>query len=127
MNASRPTPSELRRGEAAAWGKPPGERHSMRLLRWKPVVKNSLRGFCDVELPNGLQIYEIPVLSSHGKYRAALPSRPQIVDGRHKTDPNGRPAYTPILQWRSRDLSDAFSAKVVALVMERHPEAFDGA
>lgn len=122
MTASRPTPSELRRGEAAAWGRPPGERPSMRLLRWKPLVKNSLRGFADVELPNGLQIREIPVFtSSPGRCWAALPGRPQIVDGRQKTGPDGKPKYTPIMEWRSRELSDAFSAKLIALIREQHP------
>jgi DNA-binding cell septation regulator SpoVG len=100
-------------------------RPGMRLLRWKPLVKNSLRGFADIELPNGLVIHEIPVLTSHGKCWAALPSKPQLADGRHRTGPDGKPAYTPILEWRSRELSDAFSAKLVKLVREQHPDALD--
>jgi hypothetical protein len=43
------------------------EAKGMRLLKWRPLVKNSLRGFVDIELPNGLQIREIPVCESHGK------------------------------------------------------------
>jgi hypothetical protein len=48
-----------------------------------------------------------------------------LSDGRHKTDVNGKLAYSPILEWRSRELSDAFSLKVVALVRAKHPEDLD--
>jgi hypothetical protein len=46
----RPSQAQLRRGEAATWGGPSPPRPAMRLLGWKPVIKNSLRGFADVEL-----------------------------------------------------------------------------
>jgi hypothetical protein len=99
----------------------------MRLISWKPLVKNSLRGFATVELPIGLRISDIPVLISHGKTWATLPSKPQIdKDGQHRRDPNGKPAYSPILEWRDRDLQDRFSGAVVDLIRAEHPDALDG-
>jgi len=125
---SRPSAARWRRSEAVGFGgKPPLQRPSMQLLAGKSPVKNSLRVFADVELPNGLRICEIPVLSSAGKDWAALPSKPQIdKDDRQKIGVSGKPAYSPILEWRSRELADGFSAKIVALVLERYPDALSG-
>lgn len=99
----------------------------MRLLQWKPLVKNSLRGFASVELPSGLRILEIPILiSSRGKAWAALPSKLQLErDGQPRRDANGKLIYAPVLEWRDRDLADRFSAAVIALVDEKHPDAID--
>lgn len=113
----------LRRAEAATWGSPPvTERPRMRLISWKPLRKNSLRGFATVELPIGLKIVDCLVLVSNGKAWATLPSKPVLdAEGRH-AKPDGKAQYASVLEWRSRDLSDRFSAAVVALVRERHLE-----
>jgi hypothetical protein len=103
------------------------ESRRMRLISFKPLVKKSLRGFASIELPIGLKISDIPVLVSHGKAWAALPSKPQIdKDGQQKRDANGKPAYSPILEWRDRDLSDRFSAAVIELIKAANPEALKG-
>ena len=111
---------------ADAWGAPPLPRPGMRLLKWKPLVRNSLRGFADIELPSGLRISEIPVLVSHGKCWASLPSEPVLDrDGRHLVE-GGKKQYVTLLQWRSREIADAFSSKVIALVRAQHPNALEG-
>jgi hypothetical protein len=124
-----PTPIELRRGEAL-WGpRPQAEprQPKMRLVDFKPIVKGSLRGFATVELPIGLKIHDILVLTSHGKIWASLPSKPQIdKNGQHRKDINGKAAYTAILEWRDRDLSDRFSQAVVELVRAAHPDDLGG-
>jgi hypothetical protein len=67
------------------------------------------------------------VHSDQGKSWATLPSRPQIdKDGRQRIGLNGKPAYTPILEWRTSELKNGFSAKVVQLVLEKHPDALEG-
>jgi hypothetical protein len=121
----RHSQAALRRGETL-WGdrqEPEPDRPKMRLLWWKPIAKgSSLRGFAAVELPIGLKVHDIPVLASHGKIWASLPSKPQVgKDGQHRKDANGKPAYTPILEWRNRDLSARFSDAVVALVRAEYP------
>jgi hypothetical protein len=122
-----PSPSEceLRRGEEAAWGPRPATR--MRLLAWRPTVKNSLRGFADLKLPIGLKIHDVPVwLGPNGAW-ASLPSKPQIdKQGRQKVDANDRGLYVPLLEWRDKALRDRFSAAVVALVCAAHPDALEG-
>lgn len=94
----------------------------MRLVSWRPLPKNALRGFATVELPIGLTVVDCPVLVSNGKPWASLPSKPQIDrEGRHRADINGKPAYTAILSWRDRDLADRFSQAVVDLIRAEHP------
>lgn len=85
---SRPTEAQLRTAETATWGsKPPRPR--MRLLVWKPLVKASLRGFADVELPSGLRIREVPVLHSNRKSWATLPSKPVLDREGWQVETNG--------------------------------------
>jgi hypothetical protein len=133
MPPRHPSQAALRRGEAATWGALPtpdhrqAEQKRMRLIAWKPLVKNSLRGFATVLLPIGLKISDVPVLISNGKTWASLPSKPQLdQDGQHKRDVNGKAAYSPILEWKDRDLSDRFSQAVVALVRADYPDDLKG-
>ena len=105
---------------------PPVARPKMRLVNFKPMTKGALRGFASIELPSGLLIEDCPVLVSSGKAWASLPSRP-VLDrqGRH-VKPDGKPQYVSILKWRDRDLADRWSAAVVELVRQQHPDVFGG-
>jgi hypothetical protein len=101
----------------------------MRLISWKPLAKGSLRGFATVELlPLGLRLVDCPVLATEGRrVWAALPSKPQLDKyGRQKTDINGYRIYIPTVEWKSRELADHWSAAVVALVRQAHPDDLDG-
>jgi hypothetical protein len=124
----RPNQAELRRAEDATWGpRADSERPKrMRLVSFKAISKGALRGFATVELPIGLTISDVPVLTSNGKSWAALPAKPVLdPDGPHaRTD--GKPVYAAILHWRDRALSDRFSAAVVDLVNAAHSDALDG-
>ena len=83
---------------------------------------SSLRGFATIALPIGLRIFDVPVLVGKNGAWANLPSKPQLDgDSRQKTDMNGKPAYTAIVEWRDRALSGRFSDAVVALIREAHP------
>jgi hypothetical protein len=119
-----PSQLERRRGEAAAWGQRPhaAERPRMRLISWKPLIKNSLRGFSTVELPIGLKLVDCPVLVSNGATWASLPSKPVLV--RRQARQAGRETATQRRhEWRSHDLADRFRQAIVGLVRERYPEA----
>jgi hypothetical protein len=100
----------------------------MVLESFKPIVKGSLRGFATVRLPIGLVVADIPICTSHGKTWGSLPSKP-ILDreGRH-VEEGGKKKYAPILQWADRATADRWSAAVVELVRQHHPDALgDGA
>jgi hypothetical protein len=98
----------------------------MRLRNWRPCLRNTLRGFANVELPSGLQIDEIAVHVRRGRARASLPARPMLdTDGRHVVR-EGKPQYTTIMRWRTRELADRWSAAVIELVRQANPDALDG-
>jgi hypothetical protein len=103
-----------------------GDRPRLRLISFKPIRKNSLLGFASVELPIGLRITDIPVLTSNGKRWAALPSKPVLGADGKQVEVSGKRQYAAILEWRDRELSNRFSAAVVDAVQAEHPEAFDG-
>lgn len=100
-----------------------GTSKSMRLVSFRAVTKNTLRGFATVELPIGLKIAECPVqISNGGKAWAALPSKPQLKDGQQIVT-GGKAQWTNILSWPDKETQDRWSEKVVQLVRAEHPEA----
>lgn len=101
------------------------DRPRLKLVAWRPMLRNTLRGFADVELPIGLVVRDCPVHVSRGRAWAALPGRPQIdAEGRVRRDERGRIVYAIMLSWTSDRLRDAFSDRVVELVAAEHPEVF---
>jgi hypothetical protein len=98
-------------------------RKRVRLLKFVPLRKNALRGFCDIELPNGMRIFGCPVLASRGRVWATLPGRPQLDRAGHQVQIDGKGQFAKIMEWNSRGLSDAFSEALVALVREQYPDA----
>src|SRR5262245_57231143 len=99
----------------------------MRLLGFKAIVRNSLRGFAELELPNGLRLIDCPVLASNGTVWVSLPSKPMLDQtGQQKRDINGKPAYVPVVQWRDRNLANRFSDAAIDLIRQAHPGALDG-
>jgi hypothetical protein len=107
---------------AVGYGDRPAPRQ-LRLVSWQPYRKGPLRGFATIELPIGLKIFDVPVRTGINSLWAGLPAKPEIDrDGRRRTDPNGKPVYAQVLQWRNRELADRFSRAVVALVQQAHPD-----
>lgn len=97
------------------------------LLEWRAVVKGGLRGFAKVRLGKSLTVHDVPVLVSHGKAWAAMPSKPLVdADGLALRDTNGKQRYAPVLEWADRDTSNRFSAAVVEAIKRDHgPAALD--
>ena len=106
-------------GEAA--GTAPAERPKMQLLRWRKIDKGKVRGVASVLLPIGLEIHEILLLDGPGGVWAKLPSQPRLREGRQLRDDAGRALYTDLLAWRTRELREAFSQRLLALIAEQHP------
>src|SRR6516164_5877919 len=101
-----------RTAERATWGEPPA-RPSLRLLGFKPVRRNSLRGFAEVRLPNQLIISDIVIGEGGGRQWALLPSKPMVDrDGNLMRDDAGKIRYTPVVEWASPELRDEFSRRV---------------
>jgi hypothetical protein len=99
-------------------------RKRMRLLKWAPQKKGTLRGFADIELPNGLKIYGCPMhVAVNGRAWAGFPGRPQIDRDDRLIRQDGRAQFTRILEWTTRELGNGFSEALVELVRAHHPDA----
>jgi hypothetical protein len=92
-----------------------------------PRRSNSLHGFVTITIPEiHLRISDITVHESHGKRRIGLPGKPQIDrDGTVRKNERGKVAYTPVLQFTDKATLDAFSARVIAALLEFAPAAFE--
>lgn len=101
------------------------QRMPLALLAFKPMARNTLRGFADVRVGKSLLIKEVPVHVSNGKAWASLPSKPVLKDGRVATDERGKARYVPILEWADKDARDAFSEAVVEAVRAQAPDAVE--
>jgi hypothetical protein len=111
--------------DAVAWGDRPPLRR-MRLRKWRSLVRNTLRGFADVELPCGLQVDDIAVHVRGGRAWASLSARPMLNAAGRLIVPEGKPQYATILRWRNHALGGRFSAAIVELVRAANPGALDG-
>ena len=95
-----------------------------RVREWRPLRKNSLVGFAKVELPSGMIIADVTVLTGpHGPW-ARPPSKPMVgSDGVVMKDASGKVRYSPIIEFTSKEVRNRFSASVIEAVQAAHPEA----
>src|SRR5690349_5949071 len=108
----------------ATWGDMPDRRPRMRLLAFKAVKKGSLVGFATVALPNGLTIFDCPVLAGKGGFWATLPSKPVLdSEGRHVKPDGGKGQYAPVAQWQDKEQSRRFSDALIARIAEAYLDA----
>src|ERR1700682_415042 len=99
-----------------------------RILDWRALRKNSLIGFAKVQLPSGMVIADVTVLTREGGAWASPPSKPMIGrDGSVMKDANGKIKYQPIIEFTSKEVRDKFSRAVVEALRAAHPEALENA
>jgi hypothetical protein len=94
---------------------------------FRPLLKRAPIGFADIELPGGLLVHDCLVLrAKDGGAWAALPAN-LVVDrtGKQKTDVNGERQFVPMLEWRSRELGNRFSAAGNAPIAQACPNALN--
>jgi hypothetical protein len=78
---------------------------------WRAVTKNSLQGFCVLELsPSGLVLRDCALHERDGRRWISLPSKPQIdAEGRQRKDSNsGKPLWSPVVEIRGKDQRERF-------------------
>jgi hypothetical protein len=92
-----------------------------------PLVRNTLLGFAEISIAEmRLKIRDVAIHQKGEARWAALPAKPQIKDGALLKDPaTGKIQYTPVMEFDSRAVRDAFSRVVIDAVLERAPDAFE--
>lgn len=94
----------------------------MKILSWRPVVKNTLRGFVTIELPIGLIIEDITAHERNGSAWVSLPAKAQFDQGGVPRLVDGKMQYIAVVKWRDRDLTDRFSDALIARLDAEYPE-----
>jgi hypothetical protein len=125
---ARPSPSKLRRGEAATWGSRPAPALP-RIRKFTPWCNaaGTVRGYLDVQLPSGLIVNGMKLMvGQKGKHWIGMPAIKQVdQDGQPQLDANGKPRWNQILEFRDQATGDKFRDLILEALWRQHPEAFD--
>ena len=123
---AKPSSGDLRRGDAYLAPHP----GIAKIRRWRPYpnAAGTIRGFVDVEFASGIVILGCMLMRGPaGKHWVAPPSVKQVdTDGTPRLDANGRPRWSPIVEFRDRAAADKFRDLVLEALRRQHPTAFDG-
>lgn len=93
---------------------------------WKPLARNSLRGFFTATMPSGIVFHEIAAHTSNGKKWVSPPSKPMMGrDGVALKDENGKIKYSQMISFSDKAVRDKWSAAVVAALDQQVPGAFN--
>ena len=94
------------------------------IREWRPMRKNTLLGFAKIELPSGLIISDVTILTGERGPWASPPSKPMVGrDGVVLKDDAGKLRYSPVIEFASKEVRNRFSAAVVDALRASHPEA----
>src|SRR6516165_3898193 len=111
---SIPTSADLARGRDFL--SPQRKAPSARIRRWQPFRNpaGSMRGFVSVELPSGLIVNDVKLMiGPGGKYWIATPAIKRTTEGGEpKFDARGKPVWSPIVEFASREARDKFTGLV---------------
>src|SRR5262245_9895512 len=94
---------------------------------FKPLRSNTLFGFLTIVVPElHLKISDVTEHQRNEARWVGLPAKPQITrDGTVRRDERGKIAYSPVIEFTDRATRDAFSARVVAALLDFAPAAFE--
>lgn len=85
-------------------------RLAVECVAWRPLERNTLRGFADLQIPAlRLTIRDCPVHRQGERRWVSLPAKPHLDRSRELVRDDGKIRYVPVLEWDNRDVGDAFS------------------
>jgi len=93
--------------------------------QFRPLRKNTLRGFARVRFPSGLILDEVSIHASEsGKAWAAPPARPVIdPEGNPVRGRDGKLRYAAVVSFSEAKVRTSWSEQCVAAVREKFPQA----
>jgi hypothetical protein len=95
-------------------------------LDFKPVAKNTLRGFATIRIAEMRLIIHDVAIHARGDARwAALPAKPQITKEGTVVVRDGKTQYVTILEFADAGTRNAFSSAVIRAVLDFAPGALD--
>jgi hypothetical protein len=69
-----------------------------RCLKFTPLEKGALRGFCDLALDSGMTLHDCTLMESSGKRWVGLPGKPQLDREKNAVkDQTGKVKYVSVV------------------------------
>ena len=96
---------------------------TIRCIGWRQLCRNTLRGFATIQIAElHMTMREVAVHEQNGKTWAQPPARPWVKGGQLVTDENGKVQYSPLFEFDSAAVRNAFSTAVISalLVFDEH-------
>ncbi len=98
-----------------------------KLLDWRPLEKNTLKGFASVQFTSGVIFREIAVHVSGSRAWAAPPSRPWIKDNALVFDETtGKAKWQMLVDFANHGVRASWSRQVISALAAAHPEVLAG-
>jgi hypothetical protein len=93
------------------------------ILDWRPVERNTLRGFCTVCIEAWHRVIADVAVHEHesGRRWAQLPAKPQITSDRQPVIRDGKLAYTKVVWFADKAVADRFSDAVIEALDHAQP------
>jgi hypothetical protein len=93
---------------------------------WRPLLKNTLRGFVTAHVAElGMSFLDVAIHQKGDRAWAAPPSRPWVKGTVVLTGEDGKPSYSPLVEFDSPAVRSAFSDAVVAALEAKFPGALE--
>jgi len=98
----------------------------MQIINFKAINKSNLVGFAEIVMPSGIGFVDVTIMRKESHYWAMPPTKPVLVNGAHKTDPDtNKPVYAQIITFSSKELKQKWSDAVIAALKKSYPEVFE--
>lgn len=92
---------------------------------WKPLHRNTLRGFFTVHLPSGMTLHDVALHCTENTWWVSPASKPMLdKDGVALRDEAGKIRYSPIISFESKTARQRFNSIVISALQHAHPEIF---
>jgi hypothetical protein len=92
-------------------------------LEWRPLHRNTLRGFCVVRFASGLEVHEIAIHVAGSRAWASPPAKPWIdAEGQLVRGDDGKIKYQPLLTFAAHGVRSRWSRAVLDAPNDGHPE-----
>jgi hypothetical protein len=89
----------------------------IRCVKFTPLERGSLRGFCDLALNSGIVIHDALLMESNGRRWVNLPGKPCLDrDKKLVLGEDGKIVYSPVLSIDDRGRRDAFNMQAVVAI-----------
>jgi hypothetical protein len=101
---------------------------SVLIQSFRPMHRNTLRGFARAQFPSGMVLDEIAIhVGANGNAWASPPGRPWLdTNGNAIRDARGRIRYAVLITFGSANIRDNWSSQIIRAIELKYPDLLHG-